>query len=100
MISLVGNDDVDDVNIDSFVDVVCEVLPVDVVLDDVRVVASQADDYDDGNDALMHAKERASKGDEKRLVRQAVVNKDVYEDVMSMKRSLLKMWSKLLNMSK
>ena len=43
-------------------------------------------DNDNGSDdrcrnALMHAKEKASKDDEERVVRRVVVNKDVYEDV-------------------
>ena len=37
---LVGNDDNED-DVDGVDDVVCEVIPVDVVVDDVRVVASK-----------------------------------------------------------
>ena len=66
----------------------CEVILVDVVVDDVRVVALQVVDDDNGNgnddvarSALMHAKEKASKDDKKRVVGQVVVNKDVYGDV-------------------
>ena len=117
---LIVNDDVDDVDVDHLGDVVCWLLPVhvvdallvvEVVVNDVKVVAFRVVDDDDcdaavvsnvvddvktlilqdidynNNDdacsksALMHAKEKASKDDAKELVRGVVVNKNVYEDV-------------------
>ena len=134
---LISNDGVEDVDVDHLGDVVCWLLPVDnvdelliveVVVDDVRVVIFQVIDDDDcdaaavddvvddtkwlvlqdvdkdnGDDdwcrnALIHAKEKVSKEDAKRRVRRVVVNKDWYEDV-DVNELLKTMWSKMLKMS-
>ena len=69
---LIGNDDNDDNedDVNGIDDVVCEAIPVDVVVDDVRVVDLQVaydtdgndddDDDDDARSALMNAKEKTS----------------------------------------
>ena len=82
---MVGNDDnvsdIDDVD-----DKVCEVIPVDVVVACVKVVAFQAAGNDNGDGAdvegcdLMHAMEKASASDETEVVQKVVANKDVYGD--------------------
>ena len=88
---LIGNDDNED-DVDGVDDVVCEVIPVDVVIDGVKVVAFQAVADDNGDDddaegcALTHAKEKASAKDERKVVKEVVVNKDV-EMSMSVKKS-------------
>ena len=85
---LVGNDE-DEYDADRVDDVVCGVFPVDVVVDDVRVVALHVvddchgddDDGDAARNAWLHAKEKTNKDDEKGVVGKVVVNKDVCEDV-------------------
>ena len=79
------DDNVNDEDCDDILD--CDAAAVDNVVGDVRgLILQNVVDDDDGNDdccrdALMHAREEASKDDKETIVGRVVMNKGVYEDV-------------------